>query len=415
MVWLRDLLSDLVIDYSGRRSRVLLLLVAVALSTGSLVTAVGVSQMAASQIDADIAASGTDLLTVEIAPAAVDDASPDVVVEEAQRPGEGASAQIFLPEALERVRAIDGVRAAGLRLPMSDGIHVRRNADADESSTLGYDLGSPVDVFGATSGYLAAYHVTPEEAWMLDAVDPYDVALVGEGIAEELGIPVAAKELTGYRIYVDDHAYEVIGVVSSGPAAASGVVLPYRTALSTAGTDRDATLLVRTEPGASRPISEIVREAVLPARPDVLQVSAAIDLATLRTGVNEQLSRLAGAVGGLLLVLTVLLIANSMIVSVMARTAEIGLRRALGASSLDISVLFLADGGVIGALGGLAGSALGCAATVGIAIVNGWSAVLHPWYLVAGPVVGLLVGIVASAYPSVRAARISPAEAVRVE
>lgn len=413
MFVLVDLARDLTIEFAAKRARVLLILIAIALSTGSLVAAVGIASMAAQQIDAEIAASATDTLTVEVAKTP-DNALGDIASAESAD-GVAAANRIFTEAAVENVAAISAVETVGLRLVIADDAGVERATMPGGLVALSAADGTPVEVVGATSGYLEAYGIGMSVSWMLDTKDSYPVAMVGKQAARELGLPLEATDYTGYQIVVDGQPRNVIGVLDTGPLGGRTVVVPYREALAAHNGDKQATMLVRTKPGAGPPVSRVVREAIEPARPDLLKVSTVVDLANLRTGVSTQLSRLAAAVGAILLVLTALLIANSMVVAVVARTAEIGLRRALGASQGDIALLFLADGGLTGFLGGFGGAAIGCSAVLAVAAVNDWGTYLQLWYLAAGPLIGVLVGVIASAYPAWQAARISPAEAVRVE
>lgn len=102
-----------------------------------------------------------------------------------------------------------------------------------------------------------------------------------------------------------------------------------------------------------------------------------------------------------------------MIVSVTARTTEIGVRRALGSSRGRVAAVFWVEGAVTGALGGLVGSAVAAVIIVGVSAISGWTAVLNIGWILLGPLLGAAVGIVASAYPAARASLIHPAIAVR--
>ncbi len=396
---LLDLVGDLLIDFSARRSRVLLMVVAVALSVGTLVTSFGISVTAAEQINADLAASGTDTLTVRAVPSTTQDDAAE------------ATDQYFPDGCLARVAALRLVGAVGLSLDYAKGFPISRTRDGS-----GVIRGSgETALVGATSGWFAANQDRLDSGWLFDTSDSYPVVALGRSIAEDFGIPAGTSRLAGYRVYLSGTAYEVVGVFESA-ALANTVAVPYERALAAGkGIDSGTVMRVRTEPGGGAPVARIIRAAIRPDDPGVLAVSTVVDLASLRTGVGSQLGRLAGAIGALLLALTTLLIANSMIVSVVARTAEIGLRRSLGASRGAITALFLADGACTGILGGFGGSAVGCAAVVVVASINAWSAILTPWYLAVGPGIGMFVGILASAYPAWRAGRISPAEAVRSE
>lgn len=135
----------------------------------------------------------------------------------------------------------------------------------------------------------------------------------------------------------------------------------------------------------------------------------------LRTGVSTQLDRLAAGTGALLLALTVLLIGNAMVVSVMSRTGEIGLRRAIGASRARVAAMFWTEGALSGLVGGLTGSALAAVAVVVVAAVNGWTAAVSPVVVVLGPAIGVAAGVLSSLYPALRAAAVEPAQAVRAD
>jgi putative ABC transport system permease protein len=264
-----------------------------------------------------------------------------------------------------------------------------------------------------SSGYLrAARTEQPDQlAWMFDGEEP--VALLGPAAAEALGVPVDGTR-SGLQVWVDGNPYDVVGRVSGGTAGLDhAVVVPYATALAAAGSDDSATMLVRTEPGAGAVVADAVSLAIRPDDPSRLDASRVVSVESLRKGVSTQLDRLAGWTGSVLMALTVLLIANSMVVAVTARTAEIGLRRALGFSRSRVAGVFLTEGALVGLVGGLAGSALAAVTVVVTAAVSGWSVVLQPWLVASGPGVGAVVGLVASLYPALRAARISPALAVR--
>jgi putative ABC transport system permease protein len=115
------------------------------------------------------------------------------------------------------------------------------------------------------------------------------------------------------------------------------------------------------------------------------------------------ISLLAGALG----------IVNVTILSVKERTGEIGLRRSLGATSRNIGSQFMVESGIIGVIGGLAGTALGVVAVVIIAVSREWAPALDWWVALAAPALGTAIGLVAGTYPALRAARIEPATALR--
>lgn len=385
-----DLLRDVTVEMHARRARAGLMMAAVGLSTGALLSAVGISDVAARQVDADLAASTVTF--VSVAPASGVEAT-------AGRP-------VFPADTESRVSGIDLVRAAGRRLDL-DTI-----AEPTVTRLTGSGLVTGVTVIGATAGYLDAAGTPAPAGWVLDHDHP--AALLGEAAARALDIP-RTVDPTGLSVYIDGRAYPVVGFLPAGDIdLSSTIAIPYGMVTTTAGGDTRAQLLVRTEPGAGTVVSEVVRDAVRPDAPEALVSSQVVDVMDLRTGVSTQMDRLIGGVGGLLLALTVLLIGNAMVVSVMSRTGEIGLRRAMGTSRGRVAALFWAEGALSGAIGGLSGSALAVIAVVAVSAASGWTAATGP-LLLLGPLIGTGAGLVSSLYPALRAASIEPAQAVRAD
>ncbi|ACZ29853.1 protein of unknown function DUF214 [Xylanimonas cellulosilytica DSM 15894] len=399
-----DIVSDILIDLSARRAKVILTLTAVAFATGALSAAVGVARMAENQIDTNLAATVTDRVTIT---RTTTQTSGDDTDRPPANDSVDAMRVTFPAGSLKRVESIEGVLAAGLKLPLTDGIEATGPTGATAPT---------VELAGITSGYLTTIGTTTRTAWALD--QPADtiaqIAIISADVATAAGIPTDADTLTGYTITVLDETYQVVDVIH-GPAARGAVLIPYDRALAARGGDWQATMRVLTRPGAAHPITRVLREAVNPAAPDTLTLSHTADLSTLRTGVATQLGQLIAAIGGLLVILTGLLIANNMVIAVTARTAEIGLRRALGASRSQIASLFITEATLTGLLGGLAGSALATTTTATVAAINQWDVVFTPWHAALGPAIGLTVAIAGTLHPAIRAAHTAPATAIRTD
>lgn len=395
MINLIDVLHDCTLDMRARMQRTMLLLVAVALGSGTFVMSLGSNITAAQQISNEMASQLLDQVSLS-----VQDKSTEVA---------------FPEDAQLRALSLPLVEAAGLSLRISsENIEVRRFNDYLETSVIDH-----LTVAGVTSGYLDVLELESGTlgAWALDKSENANVAFIGVKAAELLGIPAHNPHPRGYQVYLNNVAMDVLGILPTTPRESNEqmVYVPYATAVAYQMNDSDTTLTVRTAAGAGGNVSEVLREAVRPDRPTALTVSAVATLDTVRTGVDDQMSQLGMSVGGMLLILTTLLIANSMIVAVMSRTSEIGLRRALGSSSRDIAGLFLTEGAVIGFLGGLAGAALGVIGNLVLSVINGWSVVMPIWLPLVGLGIGIVVGVTASVYPAVSASRIDPATAIRVD
>ena len=391
----RDIVRDVIVEMHARRTRTILMIIAVALSTGTLISAVSISATAARQVDADLAASTLNLVSVVAAPG---------------QSGEKSDAKsVFPADAEERAESVEMVLGAGRRLDVT-GL---TTAAIARSGTPSLEEVTGLTLSGLTSGYVRATETTvsTESSWMLDADAP--VVFLGAQAAATLNIPVTADP-TGFQVAINGVDHSVIGFLDGGSTDMSNIVaIPYGRAVQLVGNDNDARLLVRTELGAGAVVAPVIRLALRPDAPEHLASSQIVNVADLRTGVSTQLGRLAAWIGGLLLMLTILLVANAMVVSVMARTSEVGVRRALGASRGSVSALFITEGALSGGLGGLAGSAIATVAGVVVAIASGWSAVFEPTWVILGPAVGIGAGLISSLYPALRAAAIQPAQAVR--
>jgi macrolide transport system ATP-binding/permease protein len=133
----------------------------------------------------------------------------------------------------------------------------------------------------------------------------------------------------------------------------------------------------------------------------------------LRDEVQSDVNVMFLLLGGLSLVVGAIGIANITLVSVMERTAEIGLRRAIGATRRHIAVQFLFESGLMGVIGGILGASLGVIVVVAVSAHQGWVPVLDPAAPFLAPLVGFAIGLLSGTYPAVRAARLEPVEAFR--
>ena len=402
----RDLIVDVSIELSSRLSRTVLMVAAVAFSTGALLASVGISQNAARQVDADIAASTSRLVMISVAGSNGEDSEES---DDASEESDGSATATNLPDdTVERLLELDNVEAVGLRLDVDSNAPAQSMVDYPVTGSM--DVG--VGVKAVSSGYFDASQIesTGNLQWMLDGSE--NVAYLGEGAARELGVPVASRT-EAISLDLNGVNYSLIGFLPGSHALSNALVIPYSSGLQLVGQDKETDVLILTALGAGNQVSKVARLTVMPGTPEKLDVSQVVIHEDIRQSVSGQLTRQAAWIGGFLLVLTVLLIANSMIVSVTARTTEIGIRRALGASRSAVAGVFWFEGGLVGALGGLAGAGISTLTVMVIALLNDWTAHLNPAWVALGPLLGLAVGLGASLYPALRAAAVHPAIAVR--
>jgi putative ABC transport system permease protein len=150
-----------------------------------------------------------------------------------------------------------------------------------------------------------------------------------------------------------------------------------------------------------------------PENPDQVEVTRPSDALEARDAAESALTNLFLGLGAVALLVGGVGIANVMVISVLERRGEIGLRRALGATKRHISLQFLGESLLLATIGGVGGIALGVAATAGYASTRGWGILVPQVAVVGGIAAAMVIGAVAGLYPAARAARVSPTEALR--
>jgi putative ABC transport system permease protein len=172
-------------------------------------------------------------------------------------------------------------------------------------------------------------------------------------------------------------------------------------------------MLIHTRLGAAKVVAEQVPVAIRPDNPTLLKGAAAPSVGQLQHNVSSSLNALFLTLAGITLIVGAIGIANITLVAVLERAGEIGLRRALGARPRHIGIQFLAESTALGLFGGLIGASLGVVTILGITIYRNWTALLDPRIVVAAPVAGAVVGLLAGLYPALRASLLEPADALR--
>ncbi|HEX6967579.1 MAG TPA: ABC transporter permease [Micromonosporaceae bacterium] len=317
------------------------------------------------------------------------------------------------PEAAQRLRVMElnGVVDAGL-VAKADGHPPVSNIHYDDAPW------SEATVLAAQNGGLAAAGATMLTGRMFDVGHESRqdrVALLDSVAATRLFGD--AQSGPGAMVFVADTPYLVLGVYQAplGNAAMTGaVVLPYWAATVQAGLRfPDSEMVVRTRLGAADQVAGEVPFAIAPEAPDELAVLVPPDLRSLRAGVERETQALFLGLAFVSLVIGALGVSNVSYVSVLERRAEIGLRRAVGASRRAVAAQFCIETAGLGLIGGVVGTVAGVHITAATSLAKSWLVILDPVVLVGGPVVGMVTGLVAGVYPAIAAARIQPADALR--
>lgn len=388
-----DVLRVASVGLRTRRLRAALSALGVAIGIASMVAVLGISDSSRAGLVAQLDELGTNLLTV--------------------MPGQnffGEAAK--LPEAAARaVRNLASVRSTAAVTSVSSA-SVRRNSYVDAAETGGITVeAADPGLLGTLGGRIAAGR-------FLDAANErYPLVVLGAVAAQRLGVDRLIVNGRPVQVYLGGTWFTVAGVLRALPLAPEidrAALIGYPIAHALFGTSRHAsTLYVRADPERVREALSLLAAAADPSNPEQTSVSRPSDAIEARAKAQSTLTALFLGLGAVALLVGGVGIANVMVISVLERRPEIGLRRALGARAVHIGVQFLGESVLLSLLGGLTGIALGAAATAGYASIQGWILVVPVLAVAGGVAVALLLGAFAGLYPAVRAARLAPAAALR--
>jgi putative ABC transport system permease protein len=238
------------------------------------------------------------------------------------------------------------------------------------------------------------------------------VGLLGIAAARQLGLTSVARQPV---VYLGDTPITIIGIISD--TQMSGEILMALTIPTVTAEDLhlpgSRQLDVRTAPGAAQLIAAQGPYALLPTDPDRIAAQAPPDPVLLRHQVEGSLTSLLIGLAMIALGIGVIAIANTTLLAVLQRRAEIGLRRAVGAAPRHIAVMILTETAAIGTIGGIVGTAVGRIIIVAACASKGWAPVLDPAMALSVPFIGTGAGILAGLYPAFKATRITPLEALQ--
>ncbi|MFI7501878.1 ABC transporter permease [Streptomyces sp. NPDC049687] len=244
----------------------------------------------------------------------------------------------------------------------------------------------------------------------------FPTAVLGSVAASRLGIPKIIAGQPAPQIYIDRHWFTVIGILEKTPLSPDidrSVLVGWDAARSVLEFDGHPTVIyLKARESEIEAVRDVLPATINPELPGVVQVSRPSDALAAKRATENTFSALFLGLAGVALLVGGIGVANTMVVSVLERRREIGLRRALGANRGQIRAQFLTESVVLSALGGLAGTVLGTLATAAYALHQHWPPVIPLSSVTAGFGGAVLIGMLAGVYPSVRAARLTPTEAL---
>jgi putative ABC transport system permease protein len=373
----------------SRRLRAALSALGIAIGIAAMVAVLAISESSKADLLAALDRLGTNLLTVAPGQSIFGDAAtlPSQAKRMAGRigPVEAVSATGMVDAAVYRSEYVPEVETKGI-------------------SVLAADPSLPTTV-GAT---LAA------GAFLNDATARYPVVVLGATAARRLGIAHAGE---GVQVVVGGTRFTVAGIldpVELAPELDPAVLVGFGGADRWLADDGEtSTLYVRSDPEHVEDVRNVLGRTANPEHPEEVDVSRPSDAIEARAAAKGAFTSLFLGLGAVALLVGGVGVANVMVISVLERRSEIGLRRSLGATRRHVAVQFVAEALLLAGLGGLAGVALGAAIGSGYAWSRGWDVVVAPLVLAGGIAAALAIGAVAGLYPALRAARLAPTEALR--
>lgn len=247
--------------------------------------------------------------------------------------------------------------------------------------------------------------------WLDRARERLPVTVLGAVAADRLGVT-----RPGETIMMNDTRVVVVGIlepIELVPTLDRVALIGFPAAERHFGFDgHPTTVFERSTDASVEDVRAVLARTLRPGDEAGVTVSRPSDALAARAAADEGLTALMLGLGAVALLVGGVGVANTMVVSVLERRREIGLRRALGATRSAIRLQFLTESLLLSALGGVTGAVLGAAATYSFARFQGWTPVVPPWSLAGGLAATLLIGAAAGLYPAIRASRLHPTVAL---
>jgi putative ABC transport system permease protein len=371
----------------SRMTRAVLSALGIAIGIASMVAVLGLSDSSKSELIATLDRLGTNLLTVQ--------AGEGIGRGAAELP-ETAAAMISRIGPVEETAAVADVDAGVYRTDL-----------IPEDRTNGLSVKAvDLNLLDTLAGTLAAGE------WFDEATASYPTTVLGSVAAERLGITEVPA-----RVWLGDQWFTVIGILKAfelSPDLDRAALVGFTTAEDFLDSSRTPSVIhVRSNPDHTDEVMSVLAATANPMNPEEVEVSRPTDALEAREAANDTFTALFLGLGAVALLVGGVGIANVMVISVLERRGEIGLRRALGATKGQVAIQFLGEALLLSVIGGVAGVAIGYTVTAAWSAYRDWDVLVPQIALAGGLAAALLIGTLAGLYPAIRAARMSPTEALR--
>ena len=371
----------------GKPVRAVLSALGVALGVATMVAVLGISASSRAQLVAEIDALGTNMLT----------AQPSSLLGP-----QNAALPAAAPAMAAQIGPVISVGAVGT---VAASIYKNDHVPAANTEAVSVDAAAP-SLLATVEGHLY------RGRFLNAATSRFPAIVLGSQAAGALGLV-----RVGTQAWLGGRWFTVVGIMQPVPLAPEldrTALIGFAEAARLVGQPVLPTeLYVRTDPQSTSSVASVLAATVDPGSPQHVQVTNPTDALVARADASSALQGLFLALGAIALAVGGIGIANVMVIAVLERRGEIGLRRALGARRAHIGIQFLAESSLLALTGGTGGAILGGFATAVFATIRHWGALVPVPALLLAVGSALMVGAAAGLYPALRAARFSPAEGLR--
>jgi len=387
---LRDVLALGLIGIRSRKLRAALSALGISIGIATMVVVTSIPAASQQHLLDQISALGTDMLQVTYAA----DQDPPVVLPE---------------ESVNMVARIGPVRIASAVANLNQPVARSRALDETEASGL-TALAARENLLQSVNGRVRSGH------FLSAGNDAFPTVVLGSVAAVRLGIGDLSRFRQAPQIAVAGRDFTVIGILDAVPLFPDldrSVLIGWPAAkrmLPFAGSP--TVIYLKADENAMDAVRDVLPATVDPQTPGLIRISRPSDALAAKKASQETYSSLFIGLAGVALLVGGIGVANTMYISVLERRREIGVRRALGASRGQIRGQFLTESAALSGLGGLVGTGIGTAASTLYAHAQGWAPVVSAPALLGGLAGAVAIGMLAGAYPSVQASRLTPTVAL---